>query len=92
LTDDVRFSMLRLKLLMGLGAAEIGGVTASAVGRAAPAGAQESKSGAVLPRRSLHSRSIIRCSTSGTWRRYLISGDAPPQFIDCCGGLKIGVR
>jgi 2-haloacid dehalogenase len=49
LTDDVRFSMLRLKLLMGLGAAEIGGVTASAVGRAAPAGAQESKSGAVLP-------------------------------------------
>jgi 2-haloacid dehalogenase len=49
MTDDVRFSMLRRQLLVGLGAAAIGGVTASAVGRAAPAGAQESKSGAVLP-------------------------------------------
>jgi 2-haloacid dehalogenase len=49
MTDDVRFSVLRRKLLAGLGAAAIGGVTASAVGRAAPAGAQESKSGAVVP-------------------------------------------
>jgi 2-haloacid dehalogenase len=49
MTDDVRFSVLRRKLLAGLGAAAIGGVTGSAVGRAAPAGAQESKSGAVVP-------------------------------------------
>jgi 2-haloacid dehalogenase len=49
MTDDVRFSVLRRKLLAGLGAAAIGGVTARAVGRAAPAGAQESKSGAVVP-------------------------------------------
>jgi 2-haloacid dehalogenase len=49
MTDDVRFSVLRRKLLAGLGAAAIGGVTASAVERAAPAGAQESKSGAVVP-------------------------------------------
>ncbi|WP_074121064.1 hypothetical protein [Bradyrhizobium sp. AS23.2] len=49
MTDDVRFSMLRRKLLVALGDAAIGGVTASAVGRAAPAGAQESNSGAVLP-------------------------------------------
>ena len=49
MTDDVRFSVLRRKLLAGLGAAAIGGVTASAVGRAAPARAQESKSGAVVP-------------------------------------------
>src|SRR5437762_11479337 len=47
MTDDVRFSVLRRKLLAGLGAAAIGGVTASAVGRTAPAGAQES--GAVVP-------------------------------------------
>jgi 2-haloacid dehalogenase len=49
MTDDVRFSVLRRKLLAGLGGAAISGVTASAVGRAAPAGAQESKSGAVMP-------------------------------------------
>ena len=49
MTDDVRFSVLRRKLLAGLGAAAIVGATASAVGRAAPAGAQESKSGAVVP-------------------------------------------
>ena len=49
MTDDVRFSVLRRKLLAGLGAAAISGVTASALGRAAPAGAQESKSGAVVP-------------------------------------------
>jgi 2-haloacid dehalogenase len=49
MTDDVRFSVLRRKLLAGLGAAAIGGVTGSAVGRVAPAGAQESKSGAVVP-------------------------------------------
>ena len=49
MTDDVRFSVLRRKLLAGLGAAAIGGVTASAVGRATAAGAQESKSGAVMP-------------------------------------------
>ena len=49
MTDDVRFSVLRRKLLAGFGAAAISGVTASALGRAAPAGAQESKSGAVVP-------------------------------------------
>jgi 2-haloacid dehalogenase len=49
MTDDVRFSVLRRKLLAGLGAAAIGGITASAVGRAAAAGAQESKNGAVVP-------------------------------------------
>ena len=49
MTDDVRFSALRRKLLAGLGAAAIGGVTASAVGRAAPAPAQESERGAVVP-------------------------------------------
>jgi 2-haloacid dehalogenase len=49
MTDDVRFSVLRRKLLAGLGGAAISGVTASAVGRATPAGAQESKSGAVMP-------------------------------------------
>jgi 2-haloacid dehalogenase len=49
MTDDVRFSVLRRKLLAGLGAAAIGGVTASAVERAAPAGAQEGKSGSVVP-------------------------------------------
>ena len=49
MTDDVRFSVLRRKLLAGLGAAAISGVTTSAVGQAAPAGAQESKSGAVVP-------------------------------------------
>lgn len=49
MTDDFRFSVLRRKLLAGLGAAAIGSVTASAVGRAAPAGAQESKSGAAVP-------------------------------------------
>jgi 2-haloacid dehalogenase len=48
-TDDVRFAVLRRKLLAGLGAAAIGGVTASAGGRAVPAGAQERKSGAVVP-------------------------------------------
>ena len=49
MTDDVQFSALRRKLLAGLGAAAIGGVTASAVGRAAPASAQESKRGAFPP-------------------------------------------
>jgi 2-haloacid dehalogenase len=52
MTDDVRFSVLRRKLLAGLGAAAIGGVTASAVGRAAPAGRsrkQERRRGAVDP-------------------------------------------
>jgi 2-haloacid dehalogenase len=49
MTDDVRFSVLRRKLLAGLGGAAISGVTASAVGRATPAGAQEIKSGAVMP-------------------------------------------
>ena len=49
MTDDVRFSVLRRKLLAGLGAAAIGGVTASAVGRAAPAPAQETERGAVVP-------------------------------------------
>ena len=52
MTDDVRFSALRRKLLAGLGAAAIGGVTASAVGRAAPASAQKSKRGAVRQRSS----------------------------------------
>jgi hypothetical protein len=49
MTDDVLFSVPRRKLLAGLGAAAIGGVTASAIGRAAPARAQESKSGGVAP-------------------------------------------
>src|SRR5437879_2720751 len=49
MTDDVRCSVLRRMLLAGLVAAASGGVMASAVGRAAPAGAQESKSGAVVP-------------------------------------------
>ena len=49
MTDDVRFSVLRRKLLASLGAIAISGMTASAAGRAAPAGAQESKNGAVMP-------------------------------------------
>src|SRR6476620_4000211 len=49
MTDDVRFSVLPRKLITSFGAAAISGVTASALGRAAPAGAQESKSGAVVP-------------------------------------------
>jgi 2-haloacid dehalogenase len=49
MTDDVLLSLPRRKLLAGLGAAAIGGVMVSAVGRAAPARAQESKSGAVVP-------------------------------------------
>ena len=70
MTDDVRFSALRRKPLAGLGAAAIGGVMASAVGRAAPAPAQESERGAVVP-------SILAfdvndsCSTSDTWRHCL---------------------
>ena len=49
MTDNVRFSVLRRKLLAGLGAAAIGGVPASAVGRAAPAPAQETERSAVAP-------------------------------------------
>src|SRR5207302_10306009 len=67
MTDDVRFSVQRRKLLAGLGAAAIGGVTASAVGRAAPAPAQESERSAVVPSRSeehtseLQSRENLVC-------------------------------
>ena len=49
MTDDLLPSMSRRRLLAGLGTAAASGVTASAVGRAAPARAQESKSGAVVP-------------------------------------------
>jgi 2-haloacid dehalogenase len=49
MTDDILLSMPRRKLLAVLGAGAIGGVAASVVGRAAPAGAQESKSGAAVP-------------------------------------------
>jgi len=49
MTDDVPLSVPRRKLLAGLGAAAIGGVTGRAVGRAAPARAQGSESGAVAP-------------------------------------------
>jgi 2-haloacid dehalogenase len=48
MTNDIRFSVLRRKLLGGLGAAAIGGMTASAAGRAAPSG-EASKSGTVVP-------------------------------------------
>lgn len=75
MTDDVRFSLLRRKLIAGLGAAAIGGVTASAVGRAAHAGAPESKSGAVAP--SILAFGVNdHCSTSGTWRRCLNGSSA----------------
>lgn len=66
MTDEVRFSVLRRKLVAGLGTGAIGGVTASAVTRAAPASAQESKCGALVP--WILVSSMIRCS-SGTWRR-----------------------
>jgi hypothetical protein len=69
MTDDVRFSVLRRKLLAGLGAAAIGGVTASAVGRAAPAPAQESERGAVVP--SILAFDVNDSPTSGTWRHCL---------------------
>ncbi len=49
MTDDVLLSVPRRKLLARLGAVAIGGVMASAVGRAAPARAQESKGSAVVP-------------------------------------------
>src|SRR5260370_18961457 len=49
MTDDVLRSVPRRKLLARLGAVAIGGVMASAVGRAAPARAQESKGSAVVP-------------------------------------------
>jgi hypothetical protein len=49
MTDDLRFSVPRRNLLAGQGATAIGGVTRIAVGRAAPAGAQESKGGAMVP-------------------------------------------
>jgi len=45
-TDDALLSVPRRKLLAGLGAAAIGGVTGRAVG---PACAQTSKSSAVVP-------------------------------------------
>lgn len=70
MTDDVRFSVLRRKLLPGLGAAAMGGVATSAVGRAAPQALRKRRA-ALSCRRSLHSTSLIRCSTSGTWRRCL---------------------
>ena len=47
MTDAARSSVLGGK--RGLGTVAIGGVTARAVARATPAGAQESKSGAVVP-------------------------------------------
>jgi 2-haloacid dehalogenase len=46
MTDDALLSVPRRKLLAGLGAAAIGGVTGRAVG---PAWAQTSKSSAVVP-------------------------------------------
>jgi 2-haloacid dehalogenase len=49
MTDDVLFSVPRRKLLAGFGTAPISGVAARVAGRAAPARAQESKSGAVVP-------------------------------------------
>jgi 2-haloacid dehalogenase len=49
MTDDFFLSMPRRKLLAGLGAAAMGGVASSIVGQAATAGAQESKSSAVVP-------------------------------------------
>jgi 2-haloacid dehalogenase len=49
MTDDLLLSMSRRRLLAGLGTAAAGGVTASAVGKAVPARAQESKGGAVVP-------------------------------------------
>jgi 2-haloacid dehalogenase len=48
MTNDTRFSVLLRKVLAGLGAAAIGGMTASAAGRAAPSG-EDSESGAVVP-------------------------------------------
>jgi 2-haloacid dehalogenase len=49
MNDDALLSAPRRNLLTGIGAAGIGGVAASVVGRAAPIQAQESKSGAVVP-------------------------------------------
>jgi 2-haloacid dehalogenase len=50
MTDDLLLSMSRRRLHAGLGTAATSGVTAGVVGRAKPAGAQESKSGgAVVP-------------------------------------------
>lgn len=49
MTDDLLLSMSRRRLLAGLGTAAAGGVTASAVGKAVRARAQESKGGAVVP-------------------------------------------
>ena len=62
MTDDVRFSALRRKLLAGFGAAAIGSVTASAVGRAAPP--LKKASAALWCRRSSHSMLTTPCSTS----------------------------
>jgi 2-haloacid dehalogenase len=47
--DDVLLSVPRRNLLAGIGAAAVGGVAATVIGRAAPVRAQESKSGAVVP-------------------------------------------
>lgn len=49
MTDDLLLSMSRRRLLAGLGTAATSGITASVVGRAAPAAAQESKSGVAVP-------------------------------------------
>ena len=49
MTDDVLRSVQRRSLLAGLGTVALGGVAASVIGQAAPAGAQESRSGAVVP-------------------------------------------
>ena len=87
MTDDLLLSMSRRSLLAGLGTAATSGVTASVVGWAAPARAQESKSVAVV--RSILARKFTISIFAATIGASLLVATATPGFAQsycACNG------
>jgi len=87
MTDDLLLSMSRRSLLAGLGTAATSGVTASVVGWAAPARAQESKSVAVV--RSILAGKFTISIFAATIGASLLVATATPGFAQsycACNG------